>query len=64
LDLCAIALRAGCRTSGPKQGLPFGITLIAPPFQDVALCEIGAIYDQAFGDDRKFISHQIASIPK
>jgi allophanate hydrolase len=44
LDLCAIALPAGFRNGGLKHGLPFGITLIAPAFQDVRLCELGAIY--------------------
>jgi allophanate hydrolase len=37
LDLCAIAVPAGFQ----HNGLPFGITLIAPPFRDAALCAVG-----------------------
>ncbi|MEE3718691.1 allophanate hydrolase [Tumidithrix elongata RA019] len=50
LDLCAIALPAGFRKQEFNYGLPFGITLIAPPFKDIDLCEIGTVYEQAFGD--------------
>jgi allophanate hydrolase len=52
LDLCAIALPAGFRDREFKHGLPFGITLIAPPFKDMDLCEIGAVYQQIFGSDK------------
>ena len=38
LDLCAIALPAGMRSDG----LPFGVTLIAPAWADAALLELGA----------------------
>jgi len=37
LDLCAIAVPAGFQ----RDGLPFGITLVAPPFRDGALCVLG-----------------------
>jgi len=37
LDLCAIAVPAGFQ----RDGLPFGITLIAPAFADEALCTLG-----------------------
>lgn len=36
-DCCALALPAGIRTDG----LPFGVTLIAPAWQDAALVEVG-----------------------
>ena len=39
LDLCGIALPAGLR---PSSGLPFGITLLAPAFQDDFICQLGA----------------------
>lgn len=37
LDLCALAVPAGFR----PDGLPFGITLVAPAFHDRALCGLG-----------------------
>jgi allophanate hydrolase len=45
LDLSAIAIPAGFRTDG----LPFGITLIAPAGRDYALVEIGAKFHEAAG---------------
>ncbi len=45
LDLSAIALPAGFR----PDGLPFGITLVAPAFWDDWLCQLGAIYHQHLG---------------
>ncbi len=45
LDLCALALPAGFRADG----LPFGITLIAPPLHDTWLCALGAAYHQRLG---------------
>jgi allophanate hydrolase len=44
LDLCALALPAGFR----KDGLPFGITLVAPAFQDHALCALGSRVQRDF----------------
>jgi allophanate hydrolase len=43
LDLAAIALPAGFR----DDGLPFGITLIAPAFSDSYLCDLGKLYEQS-----------------
>jgi allophanate hydrolase len=43
LDLCAVAVPAGFR----DDGLPFGITLCAPAFQDNALLEIANSWQQA-----------------
>jgi len=45
LDLAAIALPAGFRTSG----LPFGISLIAPAFRDTALLDLGARFQEIAG---------------
>lgn len=42
LDLCALALPSGFRSDG----LPFGITLIAPSGRDASLCELGSRYQQ------------------
>ena len=42
LDLSAIALPAGFRPNG----LPFGITLVAPAFQDAMLCGLGAAHQR------------------
>ena len=40
LDLSAIAVPAGLRPNG----LPFGLSLITPPFHDEALCALGAAF--------------------
>ena len=42
LDLCAIAVPAGFRPNG----LPFGVTLIGPAFQDAMLCALGSAYQR------------------
>ncbi len=42
LDLCAISVPAGFRPNG----LPFGVTLIGPAFQDAMLCALGAEYQR------------------
>ncbi|MGH8677571.1 MAG: allophanate hydrolase-related protein, partial [Burkholderiales bacterium] len=44
LDLSAIAVPAGMR----RDGLPFGITLLAPAFRDRALCALGERVQQAY----------------
>jgi allophanate hydrolase len=43
LDLCAIAVPAGFQ----RDGLPFGVTLVAPPFRDGTLCVLGDIAQRA-----------------
>jgi allophanate hydrolase len=45
LDLCALALPTGKRGDGQ----PLGVTLVAPAFQDAALCVLGAQYHQRVG---------------
>ncbi|CAG9296424.1 allophanate hydrolase [Celerinatantimonas diazotrophica] len=42
LDYSAIALPAGFRQNGTKQGLPFGITLFGPAFYEDALLSIAS----------------------
>lgn len=42
LNLCALALPSGFRSDG----LPFGVTLIAPAGQDERLCELGTRHQQ------------------
>ena len=49
LDYCAIALPSGFRTSGLKQGLPFGVTLFAPVFQDEMLLALGDRWQRRIG---------------
>jgi allophanate hydrolase len=44
-DLCALAVPAGFRADG----LPFGVTLLAPAFHDEALAALGARLQQAVG---------------
>ncbi|MDD5139785.1 MAG: allophanate hydrolase [Verrucomicrobiales bacterium] len=46
LDLAAVALPAGFRASN---GLPFGVTLIAPAFSDDALLSLGGRYHFTLG---------------
>lgn len=43
LDLSALAVPAGFQTNG----LPFGVTLAAPAFQDEALCQLGGVLQRA-----------------
>jgi allophanate hydrolase len=45
LDLCAVAVPAGFRADG----LPFGITLVGPAFEDDALCALGGRHHHALG---------------
>ena len=45
LDLSGLAVPAGFRSDG----LPFGITLLAPAFQDRALCALGERLQYAYG---------------
>jgi allophanate hydrolase len=45
LDLCGLAVPAGFRADG----LPFGITLLAPAFQDRPLCALGERLQYATG---------------
>ena len=49
LDYCAIAIPSGFRISGPKSGLPFGVTLFAPAFQDDALLAIADQWQRKLG---------------
>ncbi|HVB47389.1 MAG TPA: allophanate hydrolase [Burkholderiales bacterium] len=44
-DLAALAVPAGFRADG----LPFGVTLLAPAFSDAALCALGERLQRAFG---------------
>lgn len=44
-DLCALAVPAGFRSDG----LPFGVTLLAPAFHDEALAALGIRLQRAFG---------------
>jgi allophanate hydrolase len=46
LDLSGIAVPAGFQ----RDGLPFGVTLIAPAFADEALCALGALAQRAAVD--------------
>lgn len=45
LDLCGVAVPAGFRANG----LPFGVTLLAPAFQDAAVCALAGRYHAALG---------------
>jgi allophanate hydrolase len=56
LDLSALAVPAGFR----PDGLPLGITLIAPAFQDNALCVLGARYQTQLGGKLGATEHRFA----
>jgi allophanate hydrolase len=60
LDLAALALPAGTRITN---GLPFGVTLVAPAFSDDALLSLGARYHQMVGGNIGVTSAKIASQP-
>jgi allophanate hydrolase len=45
LDLCALALPGGMRADG----LPCGVTLIAPPLHEAWLCTLGEIWHRCLG---------------
>jgi len=59
LDLAALALPAGFRANG----LPFGITLVAPAFCDRALLALGARYHRALGGTLGITPVQVAGQP-
>ncbi|MBW4538438.1 MAG: allophanate hydrolase [Myxacorys chilensis ATA2-1-KO14] len=45
LDLCAVAVPSGFQSNG----LPTGLTLIAPAWHDASLCRVGAAYHDLLG---------------
>jgi allophanate hydrolase len=45
MDLCAIAVPAGMQ----RDGLPFGVTLVAPAWADEALCRLADAWHRAVG---------------
>jgi allophanate hydrolase len=45
MDLCAIAVPAGMQ----REGLPFGVTLVAPAWADEALCRLADAWHRAVG---------------
>lgn len=47
LDYAAVAVPAGLQQSGDAQGLPWGITLAAPAFQDVPLLRLADRFHRA-----------------
>jgi allophanate hydrolase len=59
LDLSALALPAGFR----ENGLPFGVTLVAPAFHDYALLALGARFHRALGGPAGVTPVQIADQP-
>lgn len=54
LDLCALAVPAGMRADG----LPVGITLIAPAFQEYALVTLGTRFEHDLGGPLGATSHR------
>ena len=46
LDCCAVAMPAGVRPNG----LPFGISLIAPAFHDEVLCALGRAWERSLDE--------------
>lgn len=60
LDLCGVAVPAGFR----PDGLPFGITLLAPAFTDDAVCAIGARFHRSLGGILGGTTVTLDSIPR
>ena len=59
LDLAAIALPSGFQTNG----LPTGLTLMAPAWHDRFLCQLGAAYHQQLGGTLGATGIALSSIP-
>jgi allophanate hydrolase len=59
LDLSAIAVPSGFQTNG----LPTGLTLIAPAWQDTFLCRLGAAFHTALGGNLGATDVPLAAIP-
>ena len=59
LDWSALALPAGFRTDG----LPFGITFIAPAWSDLALCELGERWQRHFACPRGATGRPLGAQP-
>jgi allophanate hydrolase len=55
LDLCAVAIPSGLRANG----LPFGVTFIAPAFHEGALASLGAAFHAATGLPLGATSHPV-----
>ncbi|HTH94721.1 MAG TPA: allophanate hydrolase [Rhodocyclaceae bacterium] len=69
LDWSAIALPAGVREGGDKAGLPFGITVIMPAWQENRLIEFGKRWQKSLrwplGNSKKPIPRvQVSTPPK
>jgi allophanate hydrolase len=60
MDLCAIAVPAGFQ----QNGLPFGITVAAPAFQDDALCRLGDTLHRSVGVKMGATSHDLLPWPR
>jgi allophanate hydrolase len=60
LDLCAIAVPGGFRASN---GLPFGVTLIAPAFADAALAVLADRLHRSLGEGAGLSREAIAASP-
>jgi len=58
--LAALAVPAGFR---PRNGLPFGVTLIGPAFSDDALLALGARFHRALGRNIGVTSAKISEQP-
>jgi allophanate hydrolase len=59
LDLCALSVPSGFQSNG----LPTGLTLIAPAWHDVSLCQLGAAYHGDRGGTLGATNVPLSSIP-
>ncbi len=60
LDLCGVALPAGFRSNG----LPFGVSLFAPAFQDAAICQLAGGLHAALGGSLGGTHVQLSECPQ
>ena len=59
LDYCAVALPAGMR----EDGLPFGVSLIAPALSDALLLNLATRFHAATGGKLGATAHQLGAVP-
>ncbi|MDO8903872.1 allophanate hydrolase [Hydrogenophaga sp.] len=63
LDLSAVAVPAGRLASGPAQGLPWGVTLVAPAFKDLPLLRLADRFHRLVDGHLGSTTTNVASVP-
>jgi allophanate hydrolase len=63
LDLSAVAVPAGILSSGSAQGLPWGVTLVAPAFKDLPLLHLADRFHRLVGGSLGATATSLATTP-